>query len=89
MDFSKLVPHDASVDLGSMVLAQQTMLNKFPTWCQQVDVAYIFNIPVTSDFHDHMAVASSLCFDLLCPYKAISLRVVLTYQAFVQVEKSR
>jgi hypothetical protein len=35
MDFLKLMSHYASVDLGSMVLAQQIMLDKFCTWCQQ------------------------------------------------------
>ena len=29
MDFSKLVSHGASDDLGTMVLAQQTMMDKF------------------------------------------------------------
>jgi hypothetical protein len=42
MDFSKLAYHDASGDLGAMVLVQQTMLDKFRTWCQQVNVAHIF-----------------------------------------------
>ena len=77
MVLSQLISHDTSVDLGSMVLAQQTMLDRFCTWCQQVDVAYILNIPITCDFHDHMAVASSLCIDLLSQNKAISLRAVL------------
>ena len=83
MVLSQLISHDTSVDLGSMVLAQQTMLDRFCTWCQQVDVAYILNVPINPDFHDHMAVASSPCLDLLSQYKAISLGALLNYQAFV------
>jgi hypothetical protein len=59
MDFSRLVLHGASKDLGMMVLAQQTMLDKFCSWCQQVDVSYIFQIPSLSAFHNLRAVACS------------------------------
>jgi hypothetical protein len=44
MDFSKLVTHGASEDLGMMALMQQMMLDKFRTLCQQVDEAYIFQV---------------------------------------------
>ena len=83
MDFSKLTHFAGSEDLGTMVLAQQTMLDKFRTWCQQVDVAYIFQVPSVSDFQDHRAVATSSRISLLTHYKAISLATVLKYQAFV------
>ena len=66
-----------------MVLAQQTMMDKFRSWCHQVDVAYIFHIPSLSEFHDHRAVGSSPRVDLLTQYKTIPLGVVLQYQAFV------
>ena len=88
MDFSKLVTHGATEDLGMMVLAQQTMLDTFRSWCQQVDVAYILNIPITSDFHDHMAVVSSPHLDLFPQYMAISLGAVLNYQGFVNEWRS-
>ena len=42
MDFSKRVTHDASEDLRAMVLVQQTVLDKFRTWCQQVNVSTSF-----------------------------------------------
>jgi len=35
IDFCKIVSHGALEDLGTMVLAQQTMLDKFCSWCQQ------------------------------------------------------
>jgi hypothetical protein len=88
MDFSRLVSHGSSEDLGTMVLAQQTMLDKFHSWCHQVDVAYIFHIPSLSEFHDHRAVASSPCADLLTDYKTIPLGAVLRYQAFVNEWRS-
>ena len=66
-----------------MVLAQQTMLDKFRSWCQQVDVAYIFRVPSLSEFHDHRAVACASRVDLLTSYKTIPLGAVLQYQAFV------
>jgi hypothetical protein len=83
MAFSKIVSHRALEDLGTMVLAQQTILDKFCSWCQQVDVAYIFRITSLSEFHDHRAVASASTVDLLTHYKAIPLGAVLKYQAFV------
>ena len=85
MDFSKITNHDGSEDLGTMVLAQQTMLDRFRTWCQQVDVAYIFQVPSVSDFHDHGAVASSPRISLLTNYKALPFSTVLRYQAFVNL----
>ena len=88
MDFSKLVTHGATEDLDTMVLAQQTMLDKFRTWCQQVDVAYIFQVPSVSDFQDHRAVASSPRTNLLTEYKTIPLGAVLHYQAFVNEWRS-
>jgi hypothetical protein len=84
MDFSR-ENHDGSEDLGTMVLAQQTMLDRFRTWCQQVDVAYIFQVPSVSDFHDHRAVASSPRISLLTNYKALPLSTVLRYQAFINL----
>jgi hypothetical protein len=83
MDFSKLALHDTSGDLGTMVLTQQKMLDKFRTWCQQVDVAYIFQVPSVHDFHNHQTVASSLRINLLAHYKALSLASVLKYQAYI------
>ena len=88
MDFSKLVSNGASDDLGTMVLAQQTMLDKCRSWCQQVDVVYIFRIPSLSEFHDHKAVASASRVDLLTQYKTIPLGAVLKYQAFVNEWRS-
>jgi len=88
MDFSKLVSHGASEDLGTMVLAQQTMMDKFRSWCQTVDVAYIFRVPSLSEFHDHQAVASAPRVDLLTQYKAVPLGAVLQYQAFVNKWRS-
>jgi hypothetical protein len=88
MDFSKLVSRGASEDLGTMVLAQQTMLDKFRSWCQQVDVAYIFRISSLSEFYDHEAVASASRVDLLTRYKTVPLGAVLKYQAFVNEWRS-
>ena len=88
MDFSKLVSHGSSKDLGTMVLAQQTMLDKFCLWCHRVDVAYIFHIPSLSEFQDHRAVASSPRTNLLTEYKTIPLGAVLRYQAFVNEWRS-
>lgn len=59
MDYSKLF-HSALEDLDLMVLVQQTMLDKFHTWCLQVDVDYIFCITSGSNVHDHLAVTSLL-----------------------------
>jgi hypothetical protein len=83
MDFLKLTQFAGSEGLGTMVLAQQTMLDKFRTWCQQVDVAYVFQVPSVSNFHDHKAVAASPRISLLTHYKVISLATVLKYQALV------
>jgi hypothetical protein len=88
MDFSKLAHHAVSEDLGTMALAQQTMLDKFRTWCQQVDVAYIFQVPSVSDFHDHRAVSSSPRVNLLTHYKALPLVSVLRCQAFINEWRS-
>jgi hypothetical protein len=88
MDFSRLITHNSSEDLGTMVLAQQTMLDKFRSWCQQVDVAYIFRVPSLSDFQDHQAVASAPRVDLLTSYKTIPLWAVLQYQSFVNEWRS-
>jgi hypothetical protein len=79
MDFSKLTHLAGSKDLGTMVLAQQTMLVKFWTWCHQVDVTYIFQVPSISGFHNHGAVASAPCVSLLTHYKALPLITVLKY----------
>jgi hypothetical protein len=88
MDFSKLVSHGASEDLGTMVLAQQTMMDKFRAWCLQVDVAYIFLVPSLSEFQDHQAVASAPRVDLLTQYKTVPLGAVLKYQAFINEWRS-
>jgi hypothetical protein len=88
MDFSKLATHDASKDLGMMVLAQKMMLDKFTAWCQQLDLALIFQVPSVLDFHDHRAVASSSHVNLLMHYKALPLASVLKYQAYINEWRS-
>jgi hypothetical protein len=83
MDFSELILHGALEDLGTMVLAQQTMMDKFCSWCQMVDVAYIFHMPSLSEFHNHRKVAGAPKVDLLTQFKALLLGAVLQYHAFI------
>ena len=57
MDFGKLVDGAHGEDLGTMVLARQSLFAKFKTWCDRHDVTYILDIPITVDFTNPPLVA--------------------------------
>lgn len=88
MDLFKLTSPGVTEHLSTMFLTEQTILDKFWSWCHQCDVAYVFCILFIMDFQDYNEVISTPLMNLLNQYMAISLTTVLKYQTFVNKWRS-